>query len=282
MKILVTGANGFVGSYLSEVLSKLGNEVIPFDIEDGDLKDCNSLNRYTSIDYIYHLAGKTFVPDSWNRTFEFLENNILSTISVLEYCRNHKCGLTLMSTYLYGPPQYLPIDENHPIVPVSPYHESKLVIESLARFYAHSFGMNISVFRPFNIFGKGQNEQFLIPKIVSQVLNPDIEEIVINDLAPKRDYIYIKDVVSILSKTCEFKHAGVDFYNIGSGASLSVRDVIESIERVTGIKKPYRETGEKRKGEIPDCVASIDKIKNEYNYVLQYSFEDGLRDWLGH
>lgn len=280
MRILITGAEGFIGGHLARELSLLGHEVILHRLTDGDLKDRDSLSKYSSIDYIYHLAGMTFVPDSWTNTFSFFENNVISTLTVLEYCRSHMCGVTVMSTYLYGAPKYLPVDENHPISPASPYHETKVLIESMAEFYANAFGLNISIIRPFNVYGKGQNKSFLIPKIVDQLLDPNVKEVVVNDLEPKRDYVYIKDVVAILCKVCNDETKGAKIYNIGSGHSLSVKDVIDIAESVTGIRKEYKEIGEKRKGEIPDCYASIEKVTKCLGYNEFYSLEEGLRDWL--
>ena len=114
MKILVTGANGFIGKHLVKLRSE-NHDVVCHEISDGDISEKGALEKYKNIDYVYHLAACTYVPSSWDYTYDYFRTNILGTVTVLEYCRKNKCAITAMSTYVYGEPQYLPIDENHPI-----------------------------------------------------------------------------------------------------------------------------------------------------------------------
>lgn len=279
MRILVTGSNGFIGKYLVGSLIERGHEVFCHDSSKGSLTERNSLDIYQEIDFVYHLAALTFVPESWSNTFGYFETNILGTVTVLEFCRKHSCGLVFMSTYIYGEPEYLPIDENHQVSAVSPYHESKIIGEELCRFYHEKFGVQSIVFRPFNIYGAGQNKNFLLAKVVDQILDPNVQEVSVFDLRPKRDYIYIKDMIEVLLLALHKKNE-FEVYNLGSGISYSVEEAIKLIMKVTGIKKPYFSVGNTRKDDILDCVADISSIHERFGYEIQYSFEDGLRDWL--
>lgn len=280
MKILVTGAGGFIGSHLVKRLTAAGHNVIAFARKDGNLCEVGALDSIESVEYVYHLAARTFVPDSWQETQAYLTENIASTVTVLEYCRRVGCGVSLMSTYVYGEPQYLPVDEAHPVCAVSPYHESKLLCESLGAFYARTFHVPVTVFRTFNLYGAGQNAAFLVPKIVGQLLNPQVSQLEVMDLTPKRDYVYIEDAVEILAKACERKAAGYEVYNIGSGTSVSVEEVIRTAMAATGISKPYHDVGQARQGEISDCVASMEKTRQAFGTQPPRNLKAGLCAWM--
>lgn len=276
MKILVTGANGFIGRRLCEFLTARGDDVIPFDIEHGDLTKKDALENLGGVDFVYHLAARTFVPESWKNARSFYENNIMGSVTVLDFCSARKVPLVFLSAYVYGAPKYLPIDEAHPLDAPSPYHMSKLMGESLCEFYAARHGLNIRVLRPFNVYGAGQSDAFIIPKIMRQILSPDIAEIEVFDLSPKRDYIYIDDVVNAMLLS-QKPWRGLEIFNVGTGVSLSVKEVIEIMLRVTGAKKNFRETGETRNNEIPDCRADITKAREILGFEAEFSFSEGVK-----
>ena len=186
--------------------------------------------------------------------------------------------MTMMSTYVYGEPRYLPVDENHPVIGMSPYHQSKIACEELCSFYNRQFGIKCSVLRPFNVYGKGQNPQFLLPHIYNQVIDNNKNKIVVNDLEPKRDFIYVDDVVDAIISTLN-SPAGYSVYNVGSGLSISVEEAIISISKALGIQKPYCSVNQKRQAEISDCVADISKIKNELGFSPSFTLEDGVKAW---
>lgn len=279
MNIIITGSYGFVGRHLCQRLAAQGHTVLAHTRMQGDLSSEGALKQYGQVDFVYHLAAKTFVPDSWVRPQTFYQDNVLGTVSVLEHCRVHHIPLLFMSTYVYGPPRQLPINETHPVCAMSPYHESKLLCEDLCKFYVRQFGMDIQIFRPFNIYGPGQDMNFLIPKVMSQVLNDNCSEVEVFDLRPKRDYIYIKDLVSALVAALK-PSSGLHVYNIGAGVSLSVEEAITEIMKATRRQKGYRATLKTRKCEVSDCVADIKKAKAELGFVPRYSFYDGIADWL--
>lgn len=278
MRILVTGADGFIGSHLTRALKNEGHEVLCHSGKDGDISEKSALDTFKDIEHVYHLAARTFVPDSWDNTYDYFQTNLMGTVTALEFCRKNGCSMTMMSTYVYGEPQYLPIDEKHPIVAVSPYHQSKIACEDICAFYTRKFGVKVTVLRPFNVYGKGQSEAFLVPKIYSQVVNESVKEISVMDLAPKRDYVYIDDVVGALLATLKATKL-FSIYNVGSGISTSVQDVILNISEVTGIFKPFRSTNEKRVSEISDCIADISSINADLGFVPRYNLQDGLRAW---
>ncbi|TWH59727.1 UDP-glucose 4-epimerase [Desulfitobacterium sp. LBE] len=278
MRILVTGANGFIGSHLTRTLEAKGHEVMSHTSKNGDITEKNALDSFNDIEHVYHLAARTFVPGSWDNTHDYFRTNIMGTITALEFCRNNNCSITMMSTYVYGEPKYLPVDEKHPVVAVSPYHKSKITCEEICAFYSEKFGVRVTVLRPFNVYGKGQSEAFLVPKIYSQVVNDSVKEISIMDLEPKRDYVYIDDVIDALIATLNATKL-LAFYNVGSGTSTSVEDVILSTFQAAGISKPYRSTNEKRFSEISDCIADISSIHADLGFVPRFTLLEGLRAW---
>ena len=117
------------------------------------------------IDHVIHLAAKSFVPESWDNPYIYYRTNVLGAANVLEYCRKTECDLTALSSYIYGKPTHLPISEKHPIRPYNPYSHSKILSEELYNYYRKSFKLKINILRPFNIYGPGQKDTFVIPKI---------------------------------------------------------------------------------------------------------------------
>jgi UDP-glucose 4-epimerase len=183
--------------------------------------------------------------------------------------------LTYISSYVYGPPQYLPVDESHPIAPASPYNHSKLVAEEVCMYYYKTFGVPVTIFRPVNIYGPGQNADFLIPKIIQQTFDNSITSIEVMDLKPKRDYLYINDFIQAIIASMNSDQ--FDIFNLGCGYSLSVEDVINTIQVQSGINKAYHAKNEPREHEIWDVYTNITKIKNRLGWVPVTSFAEGIR-----
>jgi len=273
--ILVTGASGFIGSALTKRLRDDGYQVVALNSSDGDISSPSTWqNRINAdISHMFHLAGKTYVPDSWDNPYAFYETNTLGTESVLEFCREKGVPLTYISAYIYGVPKRLPIAENAPIQPNNPYAHSKYLSEELCRFYASNFGQAVSVIRPFNVFGAGQSAHFLIPMIVQQALKHD--EIVVNDLSPKRDYVHISDLVDALIATLSLRH-GFNLFNIGSGVSFSVGEVIDIVQKQAGTNKPVRSKGYVRPNEIPDVQADTSHALDCLAWKCHMNFESGI------
>lgn len=277
--ILVTGSSGFIGKELVKILLKKGFRVIELNSSDGNILELNLIERYKNeiIDHIFHLAAKTFVPDSWENPTSFYTTSVMGTNNILELCRDKKASLTFVSAYLYGEPEKLPISEDDKIKSNNPYAHSKYLAEELCRFYAEYYNVKITIARPFNIYGKNQKEIFLIPHIINQVLKNDV--INVKDLYPKRDYIYLNDLVVGLLKTVDSKEH-FSIYNFGSGSSLSVKNIIDIIQKIAKTTKEVHSEKQERQNEIMDVIADISKAKQELNWEPKYSFEDGIQEIL--
>jgi len=280
-KIAITGSAGFVGSHLLSILEKDNNvELILMDIQSGiDICDWNQIKDIKA-DVFIHLANKSYVPDSYKYPLDFYNVNINSTLNILELARINNAKLIYLSSYIYGHPQYLPIDEKHPVSAFNPYAQTKAICESLCEGYSRDFNMPIIIFRPFNIYGKGQNSQFLIPAIIQQIKNN--EKIVIKDDRPKRDYIHVSDVVQAICLAMDYimKSDGLEIYNLGSGISYSVKDVVNVLFELTNTKADYHVSNERRPNEILDTIADVSKIKEKMNWKPEISIIEGLKQCI--
>lgn len=275
-KILVTGASGFIGRSLVARLQTQGWDVIPLDSTVGDIASPDTLAKFRQqkVAHVFHLAGKTFVPDSWNNPQAFCQINVTGTINVLEFCKETRIPMTYVSAYVYGHPDSLPIGEDSAVRPSNPYALTKRLAEEACEFYASTYGLQVTTIRPFNAYGIGQAENFLIPAIISQALDSG-EEIVVKDLAPKRDYVYLEDMVTGLLATLG-KSDGYRVYNIGSGVSLSVQEVIDLIQDIAGTQKKIVCDQVIRTNELMDVVADISKAGSELGWRPEFTFRAGI------
>jgi UDP-glucose 4-epimerase len=174
---------------------------------------------------------------------------------------------------VYGQPRYLPIDEEHPVQPTNPYMRSKVLGEELCKAYNIDFGLNCIILRPFNLYGEGQSGDLLIPSIVSQLQDGKIK---LKDSVPKRDYVYILDLISALIEAGKFD-SDFEIFNIGYGKSYSVKEIVDKIVHLygKGVKINYK--GERRKNEIMNVVADIRKAGTKLGWEPRVSFEEGLK-----
>lgn len=271
-KVLVTGANGFLGTALVDRLRSLQVEVVTPLRADGFelMRDGLDLE---GVQHVYHLAARTFVPASWEDPEGYYAINAQGVVKVLEQCRKAGCPVTYVSGFVYGNPSKQPIAESDPVRPNNPYAFSKFAGEQACRFYSEVFGHRVNIVRPFNIYGPGQPAHFLLPIIVDQVVRPDISEVVVRDLTPRRDYVHIDDVVGGILAASSSPASST--YNIGSGVSLSVREVIEAACRAAGVSKPARSTEEIRANEIADTIADITALKGT-GWRPAISFDKGI------
>ena len=246
----------------------MGYTTVGFDVTDGDIAEEGSLSSLENkdISYVFHLAGKTFVPESWSQPFSFYGTNVMGTENILEFCRKTGACLTYVSSYLYGKPEYLPIDENHPIKAYNPYSHSKLLAEEICRYYKDQFQVGVSILRPFNVYGPGQSDQFLIPEMIKKMLDPANSFIEVMDLRPKRDYLFIDDFTEALYMSMDGPRG---IYNIGSGYSLSVEQVLNEISTTAGKEKIIKNKGIERPNEIFDLFADISKISKDLHWKPQ-------------
>jgi UDP-glucose 4-epimerase len=277
LKTIVTGSSGFVGKRLVERLRAAGHEVISLDIAEGiDLTRREQLAGIPGFDCAFHLAARTFVPDSFKNPFDFYFSNVVSTLNMLELCRRHKARFVYTSSYVYGPPQYLPVDEKHPVAAHNPYAQTKLIGEDLCHAYWRDFSVSACILRPFNIYGPDQKGDFLIPSIIKQARQG---RIILKDPRPRRDFIYVDDVVNAYLACMERGGTGVEVFNVGSGRSVTVAEVVRIVAKhFPSVEAVF--TGEERPNEVLDTVADITKARNLLNWKLGFSFEQGIQQCL--
>jgi nucleoside-diphosphate-sugar epimerase len=271
--ILVTGADGFIGKHLVAALDSAGYSIQPHSLADGDLVRCAL--QYTGVSHVFHLAGRTFVPESWDDPAGFYAANVVTTANVLEFCKRSGASLTFVSSYVYGSPRTIPIAEDHPLQAFNPYCHSKILAEEVCRFYAEQHGTPVAIVRPFNIFGPGQDERFLIPTLLRQALQPDSDLIQVADIRPRRDFLYISDLIELLLAT--LGHGRFDIYNAGSGVSTSIEDVVALLNAIVGRHKKVVSRGESRPGEILNVVAAIGKAERDLHWKPRVDLAAGLR-----
>ena len=270
-KILVTGSRGFIGK---EVIKKLNKSDLVTDSIDSkriDLKNIEEVMKLNKSDLVIHLGGKTKKGLVWE---EYFNNNVLGTLNILEYCVIKKIKtMIFVSSYIYGNPKYLPINEEHPIQPHNLYTKSKYLAEQLCEFYAKNSDLNIIILRPFNIFGKTLPEGFLISNLLKSIqMN---KKITIFNKDSKRDFLHIDDFVDIILKIKDYNFK-FEIFNIGSGKSYSFNQVIEKIEKIS-IEKLDLEYKENKENFIGEIMADISKINNKIKWYPKISFDEGLQ-----
>jgi UDP-glucose 4-epimerase len=280
-KILVTGGTGFVGRNLVSSLRMRGLDVVTLNDYMGssiDVRDWQQINEIADVGAVYHLAGITSIPYSLENPRETFEINVAGTVNVLEFCRLHKVEkVVFASSYLYGQPQYLPVDENHPLRPTNPYAVSKVLAEEVCRAYHEYYGLECAILRLFNLYGKGQSANFLIPSIVKQLAGRRIELL---DAEPRRDFLYIKDGVDAFIKAAGYVASGFEVFNIGAGVSYKVSDIVDLAVKLARVECNIVYRNERKRNAIMDTVADISKAKRLLQWQPQVSFEDGLREMI--
>lgn len=278
-KILVTGAGGFIGGALVDYLKNKKEEVMGLTSAMLDVTDPRSVAELKAeeISHIVHMAGKTFVPKSWEEPELFFHTNTFGTLQVLEFCKQHDIPMTYISAYIYGPPEKIPIKETDKIAPNNPYAKSKHMAEELCEFYAEQFGVRVSIIRPFNVYGAGQKESFLIPQIIAHAMKEKCIRVM--DLTPKRDYIYLTDLLEAVYLTIK-KVQDYDVFNIGSGISYSVGEVIDMVQNILGTHKRVECKDQVRKNELNDVVADISHAKEVLGWKPMHSLQEGLMEMI--
>lgn len=240
----------------------------------GDIADPKTLAGIEAVDHVFHLAARTFVPDSWKDNVGFMRTNVMGTANVLDYCRRVSAHLTFVSAYLYGKPERLPIAEDATPKPNNPYALSKYLAEQLCEFAARHDGLAITVVRPFNIYGPNQPDHFLIPTIVRQVkARGDIQ---VKDLAPRRDYLHIDDLIRLLLATQSGEQNSYRVVNAGSGESHSVKEIIDIAQDAAGTKLTVVDEGQARYEELDDVRADISAGKREFGWTPQIPLRAGI------
>jgi GDP-4-dehydro-6-deoxy-D-mannose reductase len=275
--ILVTGAAGFIGGHLLNTLNKRNDKFFAATRANGDISSVQTWENFPDCNIVIHLAGKSFVPESWSKVHDFTEANLLSTISALEYCKQRNSRLIYISSYMYGNPSHLPISEKMPVVIKNPYALTKRWAEESCEFYHNNFDIPITILRPFNVYGPGQSSNFLLPHIINQLKYG--KEIRVKDLAPKRDYIYIKDLINAIIKAID-TNLGYEIFNIGSGESYSVKEIISIVQEISGLSLPVFSEESERKSEIMNTIADISKANELLKWAPYFDIYKGLQETI--
>jgi nucleoside-diphosphate-sugar epimerase len=289
--IFITGETGFVGGHLSKYLEKLGitllkseggnninNKINENTKNRFDVLDKEKLDDLTdNIDAIIHLASKTSITNSITNPYETYYTNFVGTLNILDFVKEKKIKkLINISTYVYGKPLYLPIDESHPINPHSPYNGSKVLAEILCENYSKYFGLNIVTLRPFYIYGPAFTNSSFIPSILRQINTQG--RVTLSQQNTKRDFLFIDDFVNLLFKIIKNFPKGYNIYNVGSGKSYSLEQVIKIVEDIMKRKIEIRYDKSIRPNDILEMVADITSVSNTFEWKPNVGLEEGLNN----
>lgn len=275
MKIAVAGSDGFVGRNVCALFKESGHSILPIDITCGlDLCDTSIIDKIPQIDCFVHLANLVYVPASYEDPAKFYRVNYLTTLNALEICRKWNAKLVYISSYIYGPPQYLPVDESHPVCPFNPYAQTKVICEKLCEGYQRDFGVKIAIIRPFNLYGVDQKGKLLIPEIITQ-LKEGKTNIQLKAASPRRDYINVIDVARAI-KLCAETDCPIGPYNVCSGESVSVREITEIINRNLKQKVEFNFSASDRPNEVDETRGAYTNLKT-LGWEPSVSFEEGIK-----
>lgn len=306
--ILVTGADGFIGSHLTEQLVINGYNVRALvfynsfnsngwldslsigiknkiDIFPGDIRDPNGIRKaMEGIDIVFHLAALIAIPFSYHSPDSYIDTNVKGTLNILQAARdfNVKRILITSTSEVYGTAQFVPITESHPKQPQSPYSASKIGADALSDSFYRSFDLPITIVRPFNTFGPRQSARAVIPTIITQLLN-GISEIKLGDTSPTRDLLFVKDTVEAFIEIAESELLIGHEVNIATQSEISVGDLANLIiNQINPKAKVISDNIRMRpvKSEVFRLFGSNNKIKSMTNWNQKYSLEDGLTETI--
>ncbi len=306
-KVLVTGADGFIGSHLVDELLLQGASVRalvhynPFgrwgwlqdraddvDIQAGDVRDGERVARVTEgVEAVFHLAALIGIPYSYDAPESYLQTNVLGTYNVLNACR--RAGVERMvqtsTSEVYGTARRVPIDESHPLQPQSPYSASKIAGDMTALSFHHSFGLPVAVVRPFNTYGPRQSTRAVIPTVLAQLLGGS-GEIRIGATTPTRDFNYVTDTARGFLAVAESDQALGHVVNIGSGREISVAELIELLVRVSGTRARVVSDVDRLRppgSEVERLLCDNTRAREWAGWKPEVGLEEGLRrtaEWV--
>lgn len=306
MKVLVTGADGFIGSHLTEALLNQGHQVRALaqynsfnnwgwleDIEPidnlevvtGDVRDPNYCREICKgIDIVFHLAALIAIPYSYVAPDSYVDTNVKGTLNICQAARD--CGvkriLVTSTSEVYGTARYVPIDEKHPLQPQSPYSASKIGADSIAMSFYNAFKLPITIVRPFNTYGPRQSARAVIPTIISQIAG-GMKEIKLGDLSPTRDFNYVEDTCRGFIKLAKCDKAIGETVNIGSNFEISIKDTLDLIKDIMQSDVHFT-TDEQRirpeNSEVFRLWCDNSKIRELTGFEPKYSIREGLEKTL--
>lgn len=306
--VLVTGAGGFIGSHLTDLLVHEGASVRAFlrynsrsdrgqldllaaevldDVEVvfGDLRDADTVRRVArDVSVIFHLGAHIGIPYSYASPRDVVETNVMGTVNVLEAARAGQVRILHTSTSeVYGTAQRVPIDESHPLQGQSPYAASKIGADNLAESYYRSFEVPVSIVRPFNTFGPRQSARAVLPTIITQALTKDVVRL--GSLTPTRDWTYVTDTAAGFVAVAKSDKTVGQTLNLGTGTEHSIEDAISIVSRLVGHRLDVEEEQARKRppsSEVERLLADNGRVRELCDWSPQVSFEEGLRltlDW---
>ena len=310
-KVLITGADGFIGSHLTELLVKEGYNVRAFvcynsfnsygwldtisnemknkiDFFPGDIRDPNGVREaMKGIDIVFHLAALIAIPFSYHSPDSYIDTNVKGTLNIIQAARDNKVKRVLITSTseVYGTAQFVPITEIHPKQPQSPYSASKIGADAIADSFYRSFDLPITIVRPFNTFGPRQSARAVIPTIISQLLN-GAQEIKLGDTTPTRDLLFVKDTVNGFLKIAQCDELIGHEVNIATQSEISVGDLAQLlINSINPNAKIISDSIRLRpeKSEVFRLFGSNEKLKSYTDWNQKYTLDDGLKetiDWF--
>lgn len=305
-KTLITGADGFIGSHLTEELVKRGNKVKAFafynsfntwgwldtlpkdimkevEVFTGDVRDPNGVREaMKDMDEVYHLAALIAIPFSYHSPDTYVDTNIKGTLNVLQAARDIDISRLLITSTseVYGTAQYVPIDELHPFQGQSPYSATKIGADRLAESFHRSFNMPITIVRPFNTYGPRQSARAVIPTIITQLLAGK-EEIELGSLTPTRDFNFVKDTANGFIEIAKSDKTIGEEINIATQQEISIGELAQELIRQINPNARIicdEQRLRPEKSEVNRLLGSNEKIKKLTNWKPNYSFEQGIAE----
>lgn len=307
-KVLVTGADGFIGSHMVEELVRKGYSVRAFsyynsfntwgwldtlapeilsqiEVVCGDIRDPYGVKKaIEGVDMVFHLAALIAIPFSYHSPDAYVDTNIKGTLNVLQAAKelNVERVLITSTSEVYGTAKYVPIDENHPFQGQSPYSATKIGADRLAESFYRSFDLPVSIVRPFNTFGPRQSARAVIPTIITQLLGGR-QQIKLGLLSPTRDFNYVKDTVSAYIAIAESDRTIGKEINIATGKEISIGDMAKVIIAQLNPKAEIiceEERLRPENSEVNRLLGSNQKLKELTEWKQKYSFEDGIQETI--
>lgn len=279
-RILITGASGFIGQHLIKHLEKQGYSDIRaiHGRKDLDLTQPEACQKLPDGDICIHLAGAGN-PTDFDRDADMAwQSNVTGTLNLLQAIQNKGYQRFIFaSTYVYGRPDYIPVDEEHSVRPPHPYPRSKYMGEQLLEEFTRRSSLSGIALRIFNVYGPGQTAHMLIPTIVHQLGGDQIQ---LRDAVPKRDFVHVQDVVRAFEKSIHAEIEGFQRFNIASGESISVADLVRKIQELAHDQTPINYSHKPRPNEVNDVVGNIELAKQVLHWEPQISLHQGLGDLL--
>jgi len=306
MKILITGGAGFIGSHLCEKYAKEGHTVLCLDnfmsgnvqnirhltflrnfkLINGDIRNFDLLEKIMpGVDIVFHLAAQIHVDRSVIEPKLTYEINVLGTQNILEAARMYDVNRVIhtSTSEVYGSSIYHPMDEKHPLNAPHPYGASKIAADRMCHAYIQTYGMDIVIMRPFNVFGPRQRDigyGGVISIFTRKILN-NIPPTIFGDGQQTRDYTYIEDTVAAFDLVLNYKQQITEPINFGSGKEVSIADLANMLIDLCGSKGKLTPThAEPRIGEVQRLIADATKVKNLLGWEPKYSLEKGLREYV--